>query len=68
MELGSVYMSIEAYNNIVTGRLNTEMEYRNLVNSVVAILTEKDTYDFIQVKKLKELFDIEEAKEVTEDE
>lgn len=70
MELGSVYLSIEAYNNLVTDRLNTEMKYNALFNAVMAILTEEDTYDFIQIKKLKELFGIgQEVKEqVTENE
>lgn len=69
MELGSVYMSIEAYNNLVTDRLNLELKYNNLVSKVMSILTEEDTYDFVQIRKLKKLFGMgEEVKEVTEDE
>lgn len=70
MELGSVYMSIEAYNNLVTDRLNLELKYNNLVNQVMSILTEEDTYDFMQIRKLRELFGMgEEVKEqVTENE
>lgn len=70
VELGSVYMSIEAYNNLVTDRLNLELKYNNLVNQVMSILTEEDTYDFVQVRKLKDLFGMgEEVKEqVTENE